>query len=327
MNGPVAPPPAYRRPLPQASITISYLGVQAEDAVNLALPLAVLADALRKENGPAVVERARFTDGAGYENQIFIAYWLRRDDFDRWFSRLQPWWEAAEREAGAVGMWREVVSVPTARFENIFSSPVFAVGSGRLAPAAEGPIEAHGYWGSMRDRLAASADDPLSGSEQVIEMPRDGGATRGRRVAVSLPPNLALIRSGQDTSRCLGEERAEYEQLILPVLGKGMDFLRDHPGETGCVSSRFLQELDADGQPTARSFGHAMFLSLADLERWSETHPTHLAIFHRFSAFARRRGPDLKLDLWHEVAVPEAGHGLFEYVNCHAATGLLRLAP
>lgn len=327
MNGSIPPPPAYQRPLPQASITISYLGVQAEDAANLAPPLAVLAGALREENGPAVVERARFTDGAGYENEVFITYWLSRNDFDQWFSRLQQWWEAAEHEVGAVGMWREVVSVPSARFENIFSSPVFAVGAGRLAPAAEGPIEAHGYWGSMRDRLAASANDPLSGSEQVLEPPRDGGATRGRRVAVIPPPNLALIRSGQDTSQCPEEERAEYERLILPVLGKGMDFLRDHPGEAGCVSSRFLQELDADGRPTARSFGHAMFLSLADLERWSETHPTHLVIFHRFSAFARRRGPDLKLDLWHEVAVPEAEHALFEYVNCHAATGLLRLAP
>ena len=325
MDRAASPPPAYHRSLPVPSITISYFGVQARSALDMRLAIAKLSAALQEENGPAVVERARFIDGAAYESTLFIAYWLSRDDLDRWFARLQPWWDAADRESGPAGIWREVVTVPTARFENIFSSPTFSVGTGRLASSAVGPIETHGYWGSMRDRLAASVGDPLSGSEQVLEMPLDGGATQGRRVVVTAPPNLALIRSGQDSSRCPGEERDEYDRMILPVLGKGMDFLRDNPGETGCVSCRFLQELDADGQPTARSFGQAMFLSLADLERWSETHPTHLAIFHRFSAFAKRRGPDLKLDLWHEVAVPEAEHTLFEYVNCHASTGLLTL--
>lgn len=325
MNRAVSPPPAYQRVLPVTSITISYLGVQARSASDLASTVAKLSAALREASGPAVVERARFVDGAAYQNEVFIAYWLTKGDFDRWFAGLQDWWDAADRECGPDGIWREVVTVPTARFENIFSSPTFSVGTGRLASNSTGPIETHGYWGSMRDRLAASAQDSLSGSGSLLETSSDRAATHGYRVVVRAPSNLALIRSGQDTSRCSAEDGAEYDRLILPVLGEGLDFLRDNPGETGCVSSRFLQELDADGQPTSRSFGHAIFLSLADLERWSESHPTHLAIYHRFSAFAKRRGPALKLDLWHEVAVPEANDAFFEYVNCHASTGLLRL--
>ncbi len=325
MDRAIKPPPAYQRPLPSPSIVISTFGVQSREPSRLGPVLALLSERFRSGDGPAVVERARFIDGAGWENEVFIAYWLQHDDFDHWFSGLRPWWDALDRETADVGVWREIVHVPTSRFENIFSSPDFSVGTGRLVPGSVGPIQANGYWGSMRQRLAIAATDPLRGSGHIPGAATQPEATRGRRVTVQAPRNLAIIRSGQDTSRCAPDERAEYEAAILPVLGAGMDYLRDHPDKSGCVCSRFLQELDPTGHPTARSFGYAMFLSLGDLERWSAEHPTHLAIYHRFSAFAKRRGPGLKLDLWHEVAVVEPEHAPFEYVNCHSATGLLRL--
>jgi aldoxime dehydratase len=317
------PPPAYQRPLPSPSVVISTVGVQGREAAHLTPALTLLADELRRSDGPAVVERARFIDRVGWENEVFIAYWLRREDFDRWFSRLLPWWDAPDREVGEVGLWREIIDVPSARIENIYSSPSFSVGTGRLVPDATGPIETHGYWGSMRHRLGAAATDALEGATPRPETEGDPEDTGSRRVRVDVPRNLAIIRSGQDTSRCAPDERAEYETSILPVLRAGMEYLRDHRQDSGCLASRFLQELDPTGRPTERSFGHAMFRSLGDLERWAERHPTHLAIYHRFSNFAKRRGANLKLDLWHEVAVIEPERALFEYVNCHAATGLL----
>lgn len=322
---PAKPPPAYQRPIPSPSVTISYLGVQSREMDQRAPSLARLSEALQQDSGPAVAERARFVDGAGLENEVFVAYWFERRDFDGWFSSLQEWWTAPGRHVGEVGIWREVISVPTSRFENIFSSPTFSVGTGRLVPSAVGPIDTHGFWGSMRQRLAAAAADPLQRSRPMPHASSDLDATRGRRVTVEVPRNLAIIRSGQDTSNSSPIERAEYENRILPVLGAGMEYLMNHPVETGCVSSRFLEELDPSGRPTAGSFGLAMFLSLGDLENWASSHPTHLAIYHRFSEFAKQRGADLKLDLWHEVAVIEPEQALFEYVNCHSATGLLRL--
>ena len=70
-----------------------------------------------------------------------------------------------------------------------------------------------------------------------------------------------------------------------------MNFLRDNPEGTGCCSCRFMEEVEDDGQKSARSFGFAWFLTLGHLERWAKSHPTHLAIYNRFSAFAKKRGP------------------------------------
>ena len=322
----VTPPPAYQRRLPSRSVTIAYIGLQAETAVDLAEPLGLLSQTLHGDDSPPVAEWARFTDGAAFENKVLIAYWPDRADFDRWSSNMPCRLLAFAQDGGAIGLWMEVVTVPTDRYENIFSTPTFAVGSGRLMPTDGVPTDMHGYWGSMRERLAVSERDALVGAEADLMPPADLMRTRGRRISVQAPPNLALIRSGQDTSRCAVDERDEYDRLILPALREGMSFLGTHASETGCVSSRFMQEVDGGGRLTGRSFGHALFLSLADLERWSETHPTHLAIYNRFSAFARRRGPDLKLDLWHEVVVLEPEQARFEYANCHAGTGLLRLA-
>ncbi len=102
-----------------------------------------------------------------------------------------------------------------------------------------------------------------------------------------------------------------------------MDYLRDHPRETGCFSCRFMHELEPDGSSSQRTFALAHFVSLGHLERWAASHPTHLAIFNEFLAMATELGPAMRLRLWHEVYVLPRGAGRFEYANCHPGTGLL----
>jgi hypothetical protein len=97
-----------------------------------------------------------------------------------------------------------------------------------------GPIREHNYWGSMRDRIAASATDELH-SEYGERLPRLGVAsTLNRRVRVRVPENLAVIRSGQDWTDCGGPELAQFRESVQPALLEGMNFLRDHPDDTGC---------------------------------------------------------------------------------------------
>ena len=323
----VAPPPAWSATFspPGSTLVIATYGAQARDAAELEPFLRWLDEATNQESGPGVSERARFTDVAGYVNEVRIAYWRDPRSFAKWAasSRVVDWWEHPSRTSGSVGTWREVVAIPSERFETILSSPSITIGAGRMASGVDGPIEAHGYWGSMRDRLPVSRKDPLI-SAYGDELPaRRTSHGPGRRIFVRPPENLALIRSGQDSSECPPDELEEYQRKIRPVLEKGMNFLRDNPEEAGCCSCRFMEEVEDSGEVSARSFGFGWFLTLGHLERWSKSHPTHLAIFNGFSAFAKRRGPSLKLHLWHEVAVLPDGASTFEYVNCHDETGLL----
>jgi aldoxime dehydratase len=64
--------------------------------------------------------------------------------------------------------------------------------------------------------------------------------------------------------------------------------------------------------------------SLDALERWSESHPTHVAIFGAAMKYLMKLGPAAKLRLYHEVTVATAEEQYFEYRNCHPKTGMLR---
>lgn len=68
------------------------------------------------------------------------------------------------------------------------------------------------------------------------------------------------------------------------------------------------------------------FRSLAELERWAESHSTHIAIFGTFMRIVEQLNFQLKLRLYHEVTVAAADEQFFEYINCHDQTGMLRSA-
>jgi aldoxime dehydratase len=183
------------------------------------------------------------------------------------------------------------------------------------------PVAEHAYWGSARDRIPAAQTDPLDNSEGTLAMIRDGA-----RVRMEPGRNVCMIRSGQDWSDTQGEERAIYLGRVRPKLIDGMNYLRDEGLPIGCFSCRYMQVLDADGAVTEKTFGQAYFRSLGALEHWAEHHPTHLAIFGTFMQEMAPLGDAMQLRLWHEVMVLPAEAQSFEYVNCHARTGLMGAA-
>jgi hypothetical protein len=278
-------------------------------------------------DGPDNVERSAFTDRAGLPNALVAAYWTSPLRYESWraASGYEAWWSAPDRLSGPSGSFEEILTLPTDRFETLFSTENL-VGAAATGQCIHGPIREHNYWGAMRDRIAVSGASDLA-SRYGEALPRLGRTvTLGLRLRVTAPENLAVIRSGQDWSRCHDAELDDYARSVRPVLVSGMDFLRDHPDETGCCDMRLAAEVAAGGAPVEKSFGLGYFLSLAHLERWAESHPTHLAIFHRFLAMAGRHKA-LDLRLWHEVAVLPGAGQRFEYVNCHPQTGLLPYFP
>jgi aldoxime dehydratase len=157
-----------------------------------------------------------------------------------------------------------------------------------------GEVQEHAYWGGMRDRIPLSQTDEMapSGSARAI---RDGA-----RIRVIPNDNLCLIRSGQDWGDTEASERKMYLDDVEPVLREGMDFLRDSGRSIGCYANRYMT-----------------------LERWAESHPTHVRIFGAAMKYLSTLGPAAKLRLYHEVTVARADEQFFEYVNCHPQTGML----
>jgi aldoxime dehydratase len=135
--------------------------------------------------------------------------------------------------------------------------------------------------------------------------------------------NLVVIRSGQDWTETVGKERELYLGEMEPVLREGMNFLRDEGQPVGCYSNRYMQHIDAGGQLQEKSFSVSHWRSLAHLERWSESHPTHIEIFGTFMRMVQTLQADLKWKGYHEVSVMRAEDQRYEYINCHAGTGLM----
>jgi len=80
---------------------------------------------------------------------------------------------------------------------------------------------------------------------------------------------------------------------------------------------------DQHDEPLEKTFGFSMWKSLADFESGREAHPTHIAIFGTFMRVVQTLEFNLKLRLYHEVAVLARDEQEYEYIDCHAATGML----
>jgi hypothetical protein len=93
----------------------------------------------------------------------------------------------------------------------------------------------------------------------------------------------------------------------------------------GCLSNRFMDVIDPSdpSNATDKTFGLGYFDNLASLEGWSKQHKTHLDIFGRFGRYAGELQNNVTLRVFHEVMVLQPDQQFFEYIGCHANTGLL----
>lgn len=319
-------PDDYRPPYPSfvarykpavSRVVMAYFGVQYRGAVPAAATeaLAEIAGRFRADRGPSHWDRAQYVDQAGCTNVVSVAYWDDIARFDAWFASSREAWTGTAREG--VGTFIEVLRPSVARHETLFSSLGRPEGVAVIADDMSGEVQEHAYWGGMRDRIPLSQTDAMApgGAPELI---RDGA-----RLRVQAHDNLCLIRSGQDWSDTEASERKLYLDDVEPVLREGMDFLRDDGLGIGCYANRYMNVLAADGSVSEKSYGQSWWKSLAALERWAESHPTHVRIFGAAMKYLSTLGPSAKLRLYHEVTVAAADEQFFEYLNCHPKTGML----
>ncbi|MDP9904795.1 phenylacetaldoxime dehydratase family protein [Arthrobacter bambusae] len=301
------------------SLVCAFFGVQSKKplASEAKVASAGMWELCAKEDGPISREHAVHTDDQGFENRLIIAYWDDPEAYGRWFKKHRDALIGAGRKLTDHGRWIEAVIPNASGFETLYSSNTFPEGVARVATGGfSGEIQEHGYWGSMRDRLPV-------GQTEALES-RGGPFVPGNSGIVRVEPheNLAIIRSGQDWSLCEEAERASYFGDVEPQLKAGMDFLTSDGPSIGCYANRYMTSSDSEGRPLEQTFGLSFWRSLEDMEKWAESHPTHVAIFMAAMKFLQANA-GAKLRLSHEVAVVSRDRQYYEYNNCHATTGML----
>lgn len=306
-------------------VVMACYGVQYRDAAGSRCAregLRLLRESADDAGGPGYHDLSFMVDAQGYDTVLWIAYWRDANAFARWRagSRVASWWNDDARTEEPCGWFLELAQPTADRLETLSSTPELPEGVARLATRMSGEIREHAYWGSMRDRLPVGQTDPLrAGHAPDVPQP-------GRRVVVRGAQNIALIRSGQDWSATKDQERRLYLQEIEPRLHEGMDYLRDHGAEVGCLASRYMVRVDEALSPLEGSYGLSWWRDLEHMERWSESHPTHVEIFGSFMRMVRRMDFRIDLRLYHEVYVLRAEDQHYEYLNCHPQTAWLGTA-
>lgn len=319
------PYPAYQSHFPadRPEYVMAMAGIQSRpDSGGHSLSEHVLA-LLRadREGTPEHVERGAQTDAAGYRNDVLIPYWKTARDMHAFWERpdVREWLEAPL--TGPVGWWRECITAPVTALDGNYSLEKIGYGVGRHV--RQELEQFHAYFGSMRDRvpdyLAGRADGEPGGLA-----PGPEAASVGKRLRIrNLPDKLCFIRGPFGWDQATPEEQQAFIEDMLPVFRAGADYLRDNPGESNCISMRFLEEIDMGLSNGVQVEVLGWFLTLKDLERWTHHHPTHLAIYRGVFEYMRRFDFHARLNLGHEVSVVPAGGALLEYCNCHPQTGFL----
>ena len=304
-------------------LVMAYFGVQFDGAASTAADQAVawIASRFETSGGPSHWDRARYVDEAGFTTIVTVAYWDDREKFEGWFPLARDGWTSDQRPFAGIGTFIEALYPSVEGYETLFSSLGRSEGVAVLAQSMSGEVQEHAYWGGMRDRIACSqtSDMAPTGAARAV---RDGA-----RIRVIPHDNVCLIRSGQDWGDTEASERRMYLEDVEPVLREGMDFLRDDGRSIGCYANRYMRVVAADGAATEKSYGMSWWKSLAALERWAESHPTHVRIFGAAMKYLSTLGPAAKLRLYHEVTVARADEQFFEYCGCHPQTGMLNAVP
>lgn len=305
----------YSAAIPEnKEIAVLFLGIQSQRPENIREALKDIPVGAG-DAAPVYADHARFIDPQGYRNHITALYWTDAVSFDAWSGseRVLRWREQASARAGI--SWEPVV-LRGERMETI-SFDEFRRGFSGCPRMPMTPTIHSGYWGAARDRIPAAAYDLF----EPVHAPVADAA--GAHIRIRPPENMAVIRSGVSWRDCVGEQLADYQHHIRPKLDAGMEYLRTHPEETGCISLRQVTAVDAMEEEQPEGYSLGFFSSLASLEKWAKDHPSHLAIYTRAMAARRKYQDKLQLRTYNEIFVIGKDNPPFEYFGCHPNTGLM----
>ena len=312
-------------------MTADYIAIQTSDSnspesINF-LNLIRSAHRTPRQDSPEAWELTSFVDGAGRFNLVHIGYWRDPNKHAAWIlgAPLGKWFTSLDARHANFGAWRETIQVPVDRLETIVSKEGWSFGLANCPMIEMRLTTTNGYFGAARDRFPLSAIDRLE-APSPHRRRATPALSLGRRLRAECGHNTAVIRSGQHWASSLGEQLVDYESSLQPKLMAGMDHLSRNQETEGVLSLRVMTNHDLESFASVQQTSVlAYFNSLEPLEKWAESHATHAAIYEHAIDKQREFGADRQVVTWHEVFIVTRNSN-FEYVNCHADTGILPFA-
>lgn len=305
-------------------LVFAMLGIQSPDEATRQQFILELSQQFAHLKAPVRLERCQFVDQNEQSCDMLLAYCTDHQAYQQWWqsAETQQAWQAltSSSKNEKTGYWREVLLTHKNHF-NYAAGVEDEVASAALLPLA--PSNTFGYWGAYRDRLPASKTDEFASEYAEVPALRNH-QTKGRRLRVTPPDNLCLIREGQGWGNCGAEEKSVWDQHMADVVDEWVNFLDEDPRATGCLSVRKCSEVEvSQGSSQPRQCQIAFLLSLEHIEQAARTHSTHLAVHKSFVKMYREPKFEPKMHVWVEVHILKRNDLVTEYINCHNRTGLL----
>lgn len=338
---PLRQPPNYKAPVTRWNLKLPdhvshiytlYVGVQTHggECRDTVAAEKTIQGWLDETHGrPAAVDVMRVTEGFDVpRTKVWAAYWTDGDAFTTKLQsrNLVALWRGLGDARNSIGLWTEHFVTPVERLETNYARLDHKPGVAQIPGSAQPAHNLSAYWGAARDRIPDSASDlfhpPTDTSVASASSSPPKGV--GEHIHGANYDNMCHIRSGQWWERCPDDERDAYEHDLQVALMGGMRYLWAHPTETGTLGLRFLFNVDANDVMRKESCGAGFFRNLADLEKWSSTHSSHLQIFMGAIHHAQQFGEQRKFMTWHEVSILKEGEAKFAYVNCDPRTGVIQ---
>ncbi|EME89490.1 uncharacterized protein MYCFIDRAFT_26081 [Pseudocercospora fijiensis CIRAD86] len=333
---PLKQPKNHQVPVPRWSLKLPpsvdriytiYVGAQCHRGNTAARERAekVIEDILNSNSTPPIIDTFRVTHGFDLvDSRVWVAYWTSKEGYHAALAQLKltDLWTGLGQDKADVGLWIEHFAAPVERLETNYARLDHKPGLAQLPNTEQPPHNLTAYWGAGRDRIPASAHD-LFPTPKAIKTPSPPPQGFNQRLTGTNYDNMCHIRSGQWWEQCNETERLAYEQNLQKTLMTGMQYLWDHPLETGTLGLRFLQNLNSQGDLIKETCACGFHKNWADLEKWASRHASHLAIFNGSMRHAKMFGEERKFMTWHEVWILKEGECGFEYVNCHPKTGVI----
>jgi hypothetical protein len=310
---------------PGKPMVSAFIGIQNGSA-DAEPQIGALKSLFAQPDGPDVVEQGIQILSAGATSQVYMCYWRNPAQFASWAASrpVGDWLIGSAENSNDVGRWIEHAHVLPDHLDTLIADPTTYWGLAKLAGTIQ-LTQQHGYWGGTRDRIRISEKDSLDNATgPTLPEPAIPPKGYGEIVDVVMPANAVVARGGPDWSKCRENERAIFDASVHPAFVAGCEYLMDDPADAGCYAAYIIRESDSDGRAVERNHLIAYFVQLSDLERWTRSHPTHIAIYANFMKMVQEIGRMPDLNLYHEVSVIPAGGLRATYVNCAPETGLLR---
>jgi aldoxime dehydratase len=298
-------------------------GIQSGDPRETKPYVEALAALVKLPGGPNHVERGHHVDKQGFHNDVFMAYWIDPPRAASWWGggAVSQWWsELPVDRSSDLGFWHETLVTPKDQFHYAAGVEDKAA-SAALLPLV--PSKTFGYWGAYRDRTPASRHDDFKSPVYKLNPPIEH-ETKGKRLRVSIPDNVCVIREGQGWGNCGPEEMRIWKEQMAGPVGRWVDFLGSDPVTTGCMSIRHCDERDTEsGLPNSRQSQLAFLLSLGHIEKAARTQQVHLNVRDAFISMYTEPKFTPRMHIWVELHIVKHDQLQVEYVNCHPKTGLL----